>query len=111
MSSTPRFRIENDLLGEENVPHSAYYGIQTQRALRNFDITGVPISHFPELIRALVLVKQANGELGLLGDAKTDAIENACMEIADGAFRNPALASNTLLQFRISEDQLQSGQP
>jgi aspartate ammonia-lyase len=92
MSTTPGFRIENDLLGEEKVPHTAYYGIQTLRAVHNFDTTGVPISHFPELIRALALVKQAaaeaNSKLGLLTDAKANAIGNACVEIADGALHD-----------------------
>lgn len=91
MSSTPRFRIENDLLGEEKVPQSAYYGIQTLRALHNFNTTGVPIGHFPELIRALAIVKQAaaqaNRQLGMLSDDKADAIEKACIEIAEGALR------------------------
>jgi aspartate ammonia-lyase len=90
-SGNAAFRTENDLLGEEQVPHSAYYGIQTLRALHNFNITGVPIGHFPELIRALALVKQAaaqaNRELGLLSDAKADAIEAACVEVAGGALR------------------------
>ena len=39
----PSQRIEHDLLGEKAVPAEAYYGIQTQRAMENFHITGVPI--------------------------------------------------------------------
>jgi aspartate ammonia-lyase len=88
MAADPEFRAEHDLLGAEAVPFSAYYGIQTLRALRNFNITGVPIGHFPELIRALALVKQAaaqaNREVGLLAAAKADAIERACAEIVRG---------------------------
>ena len=52
-------RIEKDLLGEQAVPATALYGIQTQRAAQNFDITGVSISHFPDLIKALAMVKAA----------------------------------------------------
>ncbi|MGI9343605.1 MAG: aspartate ammonia-lyase [Gammaproteobacteria bacterium] len=89
MSSNSDFRVEHDLLGDEQVPSSAYYGIQTQRALGNFNITGVPIGHFPELIQALAIVKQAgaraNRKLGLLDPDKAAAIEQACAEIADGA--------------------------
>lgn len=63
-------RVEHDLLGDLAVPAEAWYGIQTQRALDNFSITGVPISHFPALVRALVQVKSAaawaNRELGVL---------------------------------------------
>lgn len=34
------FRKESDLLGELNVPLDAYYGVQTQRAINNFKISG-----------------------------------------------------------------------
>jgi aspartate ammonia-lyase len=82
------FRMEHDLLGDEEVPADAYYGIQTMRAMRNFDITGVPISHFPQLIRALAMVKKAaaltNLELGHLPRAKAKAIVSACNEVIDG---------------------------
>ena len=88
MSAMSGFRIEHDLLGDEKVPSEAYYGIQTLRALQNFNITGVPIGHFPELIRALAIVKQAaahaNRDLGLLSGEKAAAIDAACAEIAAG---------------------------
>jgi hypothetical protein len=44
-------RREHDLLGEAEVPADAYWGIHTLRAVENFPITGIPIGHFPELIR------------------------------------------------------------
>lgn len=85
-------RIEHDLLGDLPVPSDAWYGIQTQRALENFSITGVPISHFPELVRALALVKQAaakaNYDLGLLSIEKAEAINNACEAIAQGSLQD-----------------------
>jgi aspartate ammonia-lyase len=81
-------RVEHDLLGDLAVPAGAWYGIQTQRALDNFSITGVPISHFPALVRALVQVKSAaawaNRELGVLPAEKADAIIAACDEIDAG---------------------------
>ncbi|HZR70491.1 MAG TPA: aspartate ammonia-lyase [Burkholderiales bacterium] len=81
-------RVEHDSLGERAVPAGAYYGIHTLRALENFPITGVPISIYPELVRALACVKQAaaltNNALGLLPDAKADAIVRACEEIREG---------------------------
>src|SRR5262245_3352396 len=52
-------RREHDLIGKADVPADAYWGIHTLRAVENFPITGIPIAHFPELIRALALVKQA----------------------------------------------------
>jgi len=81
-------RVEHDMLGDLELPADAWYGVQTQRALDNFSITGVPISHFPELVNALAMVKLAaartNSELGLLDGQKAGAIEAACQAILDG---------------------------
>ena len=75
-------RREHDLLGEADIPADAYWGVQTLRAVENFPITGVPVGHFPELVRALALVKQAaaraNRRLGQLPLKKADAIDRAC---------------------------------
>ncbi len=84
-------RREHDLLGEREVPAAAYWGIHTLRAVENFPITGIPIGHFPELVRALALVKQAaaraNRRLKHLPAEKADAIDRACDLIAkDGLF-------------------------
>jgi len=80
-------RREHDLLGEVDVPAEAYWGVHTYRALTNFPITGVPISHFPELVRALALVKRAaaraNRRLAHLPAEKADAIDRACAMIAE----------------------------
>jgi aspartate ammonia-lyase len=87
--SSGKFRVERDLLGERQVPDGAYYGIQTLRAVENFPITGIPISHFPNLIKALAMVKKAaaiaNFKLGLLTEEIHDAIARACDEIIEGA--------------------------
>ncbi|GLC92704.1 hypothetical protein Tamer19_21120 [Cupriavidus sp. TA19] len=60
------------MLGYREVPADAYYGIHTLRALENFPISGDPISKYPELIVALVDIKEAaaltNRDLGLLDD-------------------------------------------
>ncbi|WP_375604691.1 aspartate ammonia-lyase [Isosphaera pallida] len=81
-------RREHDLLGEREVPADAYWGIHTLRALENYPITGVPISSYPDLIRALACVKQAaaitNHELGKLGRQPTRAIVQTCEEIRRG---------------------------
>lgn len=81
-------RREHDLLGDRDVPADAYYGVQTLRAMENFRITDVPVSHFPNLIIALAHVKRAaaraNRRLGLLDAEVARAIEQACIEIADG---------------------------
>ena len=85
----PATRIEHDLLGDHAVPAAAYYGVHTLRALENFEITGTPISIYPDLVAALACIKQAaamtNNELGLLDDERTDAIVKACEEIRGGS--------------------------
>jgi aspartate ammonia-lyase len=42
-------RVEKDLLGQKEIPANAYYGVQTARALENFQISGVNINHCPDL--------------------------------------------------------------
>ncbi len=85
-------RKEQDLLGPMNIPKDAWYGIQTQRALNNFSITGIPIGHFPELIKSLAMVKssaaQANYQLALLPLEKAQAIDAACQEIIAGKYHD-----------------------
>ncbi len=83
-----RTRKEHDMLGERDVPYEFYYGVQTLRALENFDITGISINHFPALIVAIAQVKmacaKANYDLGLLEPNVMQAIVKACQEIIDG---------------------------
>ncbi len=83
-----RTRREHDLLGERDVPHEYFYGIQTLRALENFPISGISLTHFPDLINALAMVKmaaaRANLELGLLSKPLAEAIIQACNEIING---------------------------
>jgi aspartate ammonia-lyase len=71
-------RVEHDLLGDTEVPSAAYWGVHTKRAVENFPITGVPVGHFPELVRVLAIVKQAaaraNRKLGHLPQDKALAI-------------------------------------
>ena len=80
-----RSRTEHDLLGYRDVPHEYYYGIQTLRALENFNISGVTLKFFPVLIEAFASVKmaaaEANHELGILDGKIKQAIVQACDEI------------------------------
>lgn len=84
------FRIESDLLGPLEVPVDAYYGVQTQRAINNFKISGQLLSSYPAFIRGLAFVKKAaaktNFELGLLPRELYDMIDAACDELASGRF-------------------------
>ena len=85
-------RREHDLLGDREVPFEVYYGIQTLRALENFNISGMTLSLFPALIEALAMVKEAaaeaNFELGLLDPEIRDAIVAACRELKNGKYHN-----------------------
>lgn len=81
-------RLEHDLLGTKEIPLDAYYGIQTQRALENFPITGY--RPHKELILAIAMVKKAaalaNMKLGQLDKKKADAIIQATNEIIEGQY-------------------------
>lgn len=81
-------RLEHDFLGEMEIDNSKLYGIQTERALINFPISNVPISNFPNFIKALAHIKkaaaQANLEQKALEPAIGDAIIKACDELIDG---------------------------
>lgn len=81
-------RTETDFMGTREVPGSAYWGIQTLRAKENFAITGIPISSYPVLVKALAQVKHAavlaNHGLGLISDEKKDAIAKACGDVESG---------------------------
>jgi aspartate ammonia-lyase len=87
-----RQRLEHDLLGERQVPADAYYGIQTLRGVENYDITGIPLAHYPQFIRALAMVKKAaakaNHKLGDLDKDIAAAIGAACDEIIAGNLHN-----------------------
>ena len=54
-------RLEHDLLGDREVPAEAYFGVHTLRAQENFPISGIPISTYPDLIRALAEIEQGLG--------------------------------------------------
>jgi fumarate hydratase, class II len=88
------FRIEKDSMGEVNVPATAYYGAQTQRAVENFPISGWALH--PDLIHAMGLVKlacaTANRDLGKLtgsgkyplDDSQVESLIAACREVGQG---------------------------
>ena len=86
--STTKFRIERDSMGELNVPADALYGAQTQRAVDNFPISGLPMPR--QFIRALGLVKaaaaEANGKLGYLKKKQVKAIRQAAEAVAAGQY-------------------------
>ncbi len=80
------YRTEKDSLGEKKVPAEAYYGIQTQRAVENYPISGYR-AH-PVLIRAIAMIKKAaawvNQELNLVDEPRAGAIRQAAEEVMSG---------------------------
>ena len=83
-------REEHDLLGYRDVPSDNYYGVQTLRAVENFNISGVNLNFYPLIIDALAMVKKgaalANHELGLLDTDINNAIVQACDEITNSKY-------------------------
>lgn len=75
-------RIEEDMLGNREVPADAYYGIHTLRAIENFYISNHKISDIPEFVRGMVMVKKAaalaNRELKTIPRPIADTIIRAC---------------------------------
>jgi aspartate ammonia-lyase len=85
-------RTEKDLLGEKQVPADAYYGVQTARALENFQLSGVKINHYPGFVEAWAIVKlaaaRANADVGAMKKDRLDAIEKACMAVINGKYHD-----------------------
>ena len=81
-------RTEHDSMGELQVPQSALWAAQTQRAVNNFQISGLTMPR--AFIRALGLIKYsaagANGELGLMKAATVQAIQAAALAVAEGQY-------------------------
>ena len=81
-------RKEKDSLGERELPTNVYYGVQTARALENFQISAIPLSNFKHLIDALAFIKKAaamaNHELDELEKVKKETICRVCDEILAG---------------------------
>jgi fumarate hydratase class II len=84
--SKKTFRTVRDSMGELNVPEDALWGAQTQRAVDNFPISGMPMPR--QFIAALGLVKWAaagaNAELGLMTSDKAVAVQKAALAVAEG---------------------------
>ena len=83
-------REEHDLLGYKQVPEEYYFGVQTLRAVENFNISRVKLCMYPAFIRGLAEVKaaaaMANRDLGLMDREVAEAIVEACREVAEGKF-------------------------
>ncbi|MGD1093767.1 MAG: class II fumarate hydratase [Bryobacteraceae bacterium] len=83
-----QFRIEEDALGNVEVPAESLWGAQTQRSHMNFPIGIERFRWGRPVIRALGILKKcaalANRELGQLPKEKVDLIVRAAQEVIDG---------------------------
>ncbi|MBY5968891.1 class II fumarate hydratase [Halomonas denitrificans] len=79
-------RIERDSMGELEVPAGALYGAQTQRAVNNFPVSGqaMPVAFIHAIARIKRSAAVVNVALGLLDDARGQAIIEAADEIIEG---------------------------
>jgi len=85
-------RTEKDLLGEKQVPADAYYGVQTMRALENFQLSGILSNHYPGFVEAWAIVKlaaaRANTDVGAMKPERLAAIEKACEAVLAGKYHD-----------------------
>lgn len=83
-------RSEKDPLGTLEVPADALYGIQTQRAVQNYPISG--IRALPAFVEATIRIKRAaaltHKETGRLEARLADAIIQAADEVLAGQHRD-----------------------
>ena len=88
-------RTEHDLLGEKQVPADAYYGVQTARALENFQISSVTMNYYPEFVDAFAIVKlaaaRANTKVGAMKPERLAAIQKAYDAVRAGKYRDQFL--------------------
>jgi aspartate ammonia-lyase len=88
-------RTEKDLLGTKDIPSNAYYGVQTARALENFQISGIPINHYPGFVEAWAIVKlaaaRANTDAGAMKKETLAAIEKASRAVLNGEYHDQFL--------------------
>ena len=86
----PATRTEHDLLGDKQIPADAYYGVQTARALENFQISGTLINQYPGFVEAWAIVKlaaaRANTQVGAMKPDRLAAIEKAYEAIMAGQY-------------------------
>ena len=88
-------RVEKDLLGHKEIPAHCYYGVQTLRALENFNLSPNKLNQFPVFINALAMVKaacaEANFKLNKLEENKYNAIQYACEQVINYKYHDQFL--------------------
>ncbi|MFN8204658.1 MAG: aspartate ammonia-lyase [Solirubrobacteraceae bacterium] len=111
-ASTQDVRIEHDLLGDVEIPASAYWGAHSQRATAGIAAGAGPLGAYARLTDAVVLVKKAaaaaNAELGVVAPQIGDAIAQACDELLAGELRDQLIVdvlapSDTSYNMNVNE--------
>ncbi|SEA34595.1 aspartate ammonia-lyase [Psychroflexus halocasei] len=78
-------RKEEDLLGQLDINDDVYFGVHTQRAFNNFQISNGKIGDYPIFIKGMVTTKKAcafaNKDIGTVPKKQADMIIEACDEI------------------------------
>ena len=91
-TKAPATRTEHDLLGTKEIPADAYYGVQTARGMENFQLSGIPINHYPGFVEAWAIVKlaaaRANTDVGAMKKETLAPIEKACQAVIDGKYHD-----------------------
>jgi len=106
-----KFRKEKDSLGELDVPATAYYGVQTQRAVDNFPISG--LRPWRAFVWSIAAVKRAaalvNFELGLFNDQDVDNKHFAAKQLSDAIAQAAAEIMDGELDDQFVVDPFQAG--
>ncbi len=88
-------RTEHDLLGAKEIPADAYYGVQTARALENFQLSETKINHYPGFVEAWAIVKlaaaRANTDVGAMKPETLAAIDKAAQAVRGGKYHDQFL--------------------
>jgi fumarate hydratase, class II len=100
-----RYRVEHDSMGDVKVPVDALWGAQTQRAVDNFPISGIPVNE--RVIRALALVKAEAARVNA-GLAEVPGVNRRIAD-AIAAAADEIVAGGHLDQFPIDAFQTGSG--
>jgi fumarate hydratase, class II len=105
------YRTEKDSLGELSVPAAALYGVQTQRAVENFPITG--LRPWRAFVWSMATIKQAaakvNADLGLFADRTVDGRQFTGQQLADAIIQAAQEVRDGKWDVQFVVDPIQAG--
>ena len=93
--AAPSTRTEHDLIGDKQIPNDKYWGVQTARALENFQFSDVKMNTYPEFVKGFAIVKlaaaRANTATGAMKPERLAGIEKAAKAVMDGKYMDQFL--------------------